>query len=94
MPVVLGTAPEVTAVPGQSPALLIDKAQKNSITTQITLEEQVTAPVSAGQRLGTLTIRAGEQILRQIPMVAEQPVERLTYLQLFLFALRKLSMGA
>lgn len=94
VPVVLGTAPEVTAVPGQSPALLIDKAQKNSITTQITLEEQVTAPVSAGQRLGTLTIRAGEQILRQIPMVAEQPVERLTYLQLFLFALRKLSMGA
>ena len=94
VPVRLGKEPEVAAVPGESPALLIDKSQRNSVSTEITLEEEVTAPVSQGQRLGTMTIRAGEQVLRQVPMVAAAPVGRLSFGELFLFSLKALSMGA
>ena len=82
IPVKLGTEPFVLAVPGQNTPILIDKAQKHLITTQIDLEKQVTAPVSQGQRLGTLTIKAGEQVLGQIPLVADCVVSKLTFGQL------------
>ena len=93
VPVKLGKQGAVNAVAGQEAALLIDKAQKDQVTTQITLEETVTAPVSQGQRLGTMTVKAGEQILAQIPLVAQTGVERLTWGDLFLRVLRRAAMA-
>ena len=89
VPVRLGTAGQVAAVPGENAPILVEKGQKNNITTEYTLEEKVDAPVSKGQRLGTLTVKAGEQILRQIPLVAENKVEKLTFSQLWLEFLKK-----
>lgn len=93
IPVKLGTADSVAAVPSEQSAILIDKAQKSLISYQTSLEESVTAPVSKGQRLGTLTIRAGDQTLAEIPLVAEQTVEKLTFGQMFLKLLRQLVMA-
>ena len=93
IPVKLGTADTVTAELGQFDSMLIDKAQKNLVSTQIELEPEVTAPVSKGQRLGTLSVKAGEQILAQIPLVAAEAVERLTWGQMFLRVLRQLTMS-
>ena len=88
----LGTADSVNAVPADDGSMLIDKGQKNLVTTEVELEPTVTAPVSKGQRLGTMTLRAGEQILAQIPLVAESGVEKLTWGQMFLRLLRKVCM--
>ena len=93
VPVKLGTADVVTAVPSQEQALLIDKAQKNLVSTQVELDPEVTAPVSKGQRLGTATVKAGEQVLCQIPLVAEVAVERLSWGQIFTRVLRQLCMA-
>ena len=88
----LGTADSVNAVPANDGSMLIDKGQKNLVTTEVELEPEVTAPVSKGQRLGTMTVKAGEQILAEIPMVAEAGVEKLTWGQMFLRLLRKVCM--
>jgi len=93
VPVKLGLADTVRAVPGNRDAILIDKSQKNSVSLKAELEESVTAPVSRGQRLGTLTIRSGEQILAQIPLIAEAPVEKCTFGQMFLRVLKAIAMG-
>lgn len=93
VPVKLGIAPSVQAVPTQNPQLLIDKAQLNTVNIQTVLEEEVTAPVSKGQRLGTLTIRSGEQVLSQVPMVAAEAVPKLTWGQLFVKVLKQLAMA-
>jgi D-alanyl-D-alanine carboxypeptidase (penicillin-binding protein 5/6) len=93
IPVKLGTQRSVIAVPGEDAQLLIDKSQKDMVTTDFTLEESVTAPVSRGQRLGTMTVRAGEQILMEIPMVAETGVSRITWGELFLKLLGRLAMA-
>ncbi|HIT34519.1 MAG TPA: D-alanyl-D-alanine carboxypeptidase [Candidatus Faecousia intestinigallinarum] len=90
----LGKEQLAKAVPGQLDALLIDKSQRSQVTTEITLEESVTAPVSQGQRLGTLTVRAGEQVIAQIPLVAEQAIPRLTFWELWALALRKMASSA
>ena len=93
VPVKLGTQDEVLAIAGDENALLIDKAQKSSVTTEIQLEPEVSAPVSKGQRLGTMTVKAGQQILAQIPLVAAEPVGRLTWWQIFGRILRQLALG-
>ena len=94
IPVKLGVSDVVTAVPAAEDAVLLDKGQKNSVTQQVELSESVDAPVSKGQRLGTLYIKAGEQVLKEIPLVAETAVEKLTFWQMFSRILQKLTMAA
>ena len=93
VPVKLGTGDSVGAVPGGEVRLLVEKAQRGAVTSDITLEESVTAPVSRGQRLGTLTVRAGDQVLTQVPLVARDPVARLTLKDIALELLRTAAMA-
>ena len=93
VPVTLGKQDQVAAQLGQEGSILIDKGQKNSVTTEITLEEQLMAPVSQGQKLGTMTVKAGDQVLSEIPLVAAVPVEKLTFGDLFLLILRRAAMA-
>jgi D-alanyl-D-alanine carboxypeptidase (penicillin-binding protein 5/6) len=93
VPVKLGQQNAVAAIPGGDTRLLIDKSQRNDIRYQVDLEESVAAPVSQGQRIGTLTIYAGEQILNQIPMIAKDAVLRKTWGQIFMQILRAITMG-
>ena len=94
VPVKLGTADSVTAEPAEDPTLLMEKAQKNMVTTEIQLDESVNAPVSKGQKLGTLTVKAGEYVLKQIPLVAKEGVGRLTFGQIWSRILQVLTMSA
>ena len=89
----LGAADSVAAVPAGEMSILVDKGQRNTVACEVTLEESVTAPVSQGQRLGTLTVSAGEQILARIPMVAAEPVTRLTTMDLAVRILRQVAMA-
>ena len=90
----LGTAKTVSPQLGEDGTLLVEKSLRSTVTAQVELEETVEAPVSRGQRLGTLTYRSGEQILRQIPLVAEQEVPRLSWKQMFGKVFRRIAMAA
>ena len=93
VPVKLGRAEAVTVQLGDAAGLLIDKAQKSGITTEVTTEESVTAPVSQGQRIGTLTVKAGEQVLSEVPLVAAEGVDRLSWGDLFVKVLMRTAMA-
>ena len=93
VPVKLGTTEYVTAVPAEDAQLLIDKSQRDSVTTQVELEAEIAAPVSKGQRLGTMTIKAGDKILAQVNMVAGESVPKLTLGEIFTLILRKICMA-
>ena len=73
--------------------MLIDKGQRQSVSMSAQLEEEVAAPVSQGQRLGTLTVKAGDQILVQIPLVAAEAVERLSWGDIMVKVLRRAAMA-
>ena len=92
IPVKLGTADFVSAVPSGLDSVLIDKGQKGLVTQETELLETIDAPVSQGQRLGTLYIKAGEQVLKEVPLVAETAVPKLTFGQIFNRLLRTLTM--
>ena len=93
VPVVLGQTGKVQPVASGERELLIDKSLRQSVTREVKLEQSVTAPVSAGQRLGTLTVRAGEEVLAEVPLVAENAVLRLSVKDLAMHLLRRICMG-
>jgi D-alanyl-D-alanine carboxypeptidase (penicillin-binding protein 5/6) len=93
VPVKLGKTATVAAAPAEDVALLIDKAQLNQVNIRVMMEDTVAAPVSRGQRLGTLTVTVGEQILAEIPMVATESVQKKSFWEMFLLVLRKIAMA-
>ena len=93
VPVKLGRSPALSAVLGGETQMLIDKGKKSSVTTEVTLVESVTAPVTKGQVLGTMTVKAGDQLLAEVPLVAAEDVPRLSWGDIFVKVLRKVAMA-
>ena len=54
------------------------------------LPESISAPVQAGQQLGSLTVTGGGQTLLEVPLVAAEAVEALSVPELFLSLLGSL----
>ena len=93
VPVRLGTEAGVDVALQGDASVLIPKAQKAGLTRELQLEEFCTAPVEKGTRLGTLTVRSGEETLLEVPLVAAREVKRKTFRDWLLLVLRKASMA-
>ena len=93
VPVTLGQAESVAAVPENIPQLLVERAKLPDVSAEVSLSPQADAPIVQGQQLGTLTVRAGEEILAEVPLVAENEVPRLTWGQVTVRILRQVAMA-
>ena len=89
----LGREDAVNAVLRGDNAILVEKGARGGIQTEVSLEEQVSAPVSEGQRLGTMTLRTGDRVLAELPLVAERKVERVNWGDLFIRILKRVAMA-
>lgn len=89
----LGQMEEITPVPQSTTPVLLEKAQTGGLTRDIQLSPTVSAPVVEGQTLGTLTLKSGETVLAEVPLVADGAVSRLRWGDLFLQLLRHLWMA-
>lgn len=94
IPVRLGREETLTPVLQQTAPILIEKGLQAAVSRSVSLCETVTAPVEAGQQLGTLCITANGRELAQIPIVAPAAVERLTAWELTVQLLRRICMSA
>ena len=93
VPVTLGTAAEITPVLADETPILIDKALAAGIETNVRVDGSVTAPVEAGQTLGTLTITSGGQTIAERDLIAPEAVGALRWGDVYLQMLRALCMG-
>ena len=93
VPVRLGTQERVTPVLQTDAPVLVDKALAASAKSTVQLAGQVTAPVEQGQTLGMLTVKAGDQTLAEIPLVAPEPIPALTWWDVFLQMLKTIAAG-
>lgn len=73
--------------------ILVDKAKRTSLSARVELAQLVPAPVEKGQQVGTLTVRCGDEILREIPLTAAEGVERMSWSGLFLRLLQRAVFG-
>ena len=83
VPVLLGEADTVQPVPGRECVILLEKNQAGSVTTQITLADNVAAPVEEGQKLGEISVCVDGEQVDSIDLVASAAVERLSVSDLF-----------
>ena len=79
VPVRLGAEDAVQPVLPDGSTLLVEKTKAGQLTQSVELPAEVEAPVAAGQALGTLTVRAGDEVLLELPLQAEQAVEKLSW---------------
>ena len=79
VPVRLGAEDAVQPVLPSGSTLLVEKTKTGQLTQSVELPAEVEAPVAAGQALGTLTVRAGDEVLLELPLQAEQAVEKLSW---------------
>ena len=93
IPVELGDAPFVTPKLEGDPTILASKEKVNAMETTVELEESLCAPVEAGQQVGRLIVTSNGEVLSELPLVAEETVERLTYWQILERCLRTAFMG-
>ena len=91
--VTLGTVGRIPLQLGEDGQLLVEKARRSAITAELSAEAQVSAPVAKGQRLGTMTVKDGEKVLKEVPLVAGEDVPRLTYWNLFGRVLKRTAMA-
>jgi D-alanyl-D-alanine carboxypeptidase len=52
---------------------------RGAVTTKTDVAREIAAPVSKGQRLGTLTVEQGGRLLAQVPIIAAQSVPTPTF---------------
>lgn len=84
LPVHLGEEDSIALqLPSTGRQALLPKSQVSSLTQEISLPEQIEAPIGAGQQLGTLTVRSGESVVLELPLLAAQAVEKLTWGEMF-----------
>lgn len=89
VPVVMGTADTVQPLAEtENAAVLVEKSKAAALTQTVTLEPQVTAPVTAGQKLGELSVLDGDTPLLTVPLVAAEDVARRDWGQVFTQLLR------
>ena len=91
--VLLGTVDQVQPQPQRTCRLLIRKGEEGLVQTQVTLAQNLEAPVETGQILGQLEVLVDGQLRDTIPIVSAQSVDRLTIPGIFQRMLRQLTMA-
>lgn len=83
IPVVLGVESEICGVLNDGGKVLINKGDLSKIKTETELCDKVTAPVKAGQKLGSMKVYCGDNLISEIPIVTNNAVKRKTYGNIF-----------
>ena len=71
-----GVDKEVGVVAGDSCSTLVKKGQEDNITKEIKIDETITAPIEAGQKIGTMTISRDGEVIAGIDLNASSTVEK------------------
>ena len=71
-----GVDKEGGVVAGDSCSTLVKKGQEDNITKEIKIDETITAPIEAGQKIGTMTISRDGEVIADIDLNASSAVEK------------------
>jgi len=84
VPVKLGKVSYIQPVIDGETGVLLKKSEAAGITKSVELAESIDAPVAAGQRLGTLTVRDKDsKIIAELPLISADAVAKLNWWEIF-----------
>ncbi len=84
VPVVLGKSKTVQPVASDIQKVLIPKANAGDIRCDIELCDDISAPVYAGDILGSATVYCGDEIIYSYDLKAADTVQKLSFFEIFL----------
>ena len=90
VPVRLGETERVALTPGENAAAVVPRAALGELVSSLELPESVAAPVAAGDALGQLTLRRGDEVLARVPLLAAGDVAHIRLLPVWGALLRAL----
>ena len=93
IPVWGGTTAAVMPVTEKT-GFLLTKADAAGLETEVSLSEELTAPVEAGQRVGAVRYKQGDRVILELPVTAGEAVPALDFSALFFRLCRLLFTGA
>lgn len=89
LPVSMGQAEQVSlTLPEEGVTTLVEKGRVSALERRVDLPSSLTAPVAAGQTVGTLTLLDGETEVLTVPILAAEDVPRRSWSGLFAQLLR------
>ena len=89
LPVSMGQAEQVSlTLPEEGVTALVEKGRVSALERRVDLPSSLTAPVAAGQTVGTLTLLDGETEVLTVPILAAEDVPRRNWSGLFAQLLR------
>lgn len=77
IPVNKGISSNVDAILENDAGTLIEKGKENDIEQNLMLEENISAPITSGQKLGEITFSLNGEILSSINIIAKNNVEKI-----------------
>jgi len=92
IPVRLGARAAVEPVITENCKLIVENGS-GEYRRELTLAEELIAPVEQGEQVGILSVYNGDTLVREIPVLANTAVERLGFSQVFLKLLGRLTMN-
>ena len=89
LPVSMGQVEQVSlTLPEEGVTTLVEKGRVSALERRVDLPSSLTAPVAAGQTVGTLTLLDGETEVLTVPILAAEDVPRRSWSGLFAQLLR------
>ena len=79
VPVTGGVERQVEVICQPPEGILIEKGKLEAITQDVILPESVAAPVAAGQELGSIAVCVEGERVSEYPILAAEPVERMSF---------------
>jgi D-alanyl-D-alanine carboxypeptidase (penicillin-binding protein 5/6) len=74
-----GKLPEVALALPKDVRMTLPRGRVNDLKANVHVNETITAPIAAGQELGSLTIELDGKIINTQPLIAMQPVEEASF---------------
>ena len=84
-----GVTDNVNAIYEDTPSFLIKKGQDSQITYDINIPDIIQAPISKGEKLGTVTYSLNGEILKTVNVVAENDVKKIEIFSMFEYIFEK-----
>lgn len=83
--VLKGTDKTLELVYEKDSGILIKKSSSTDVTQEIVLNENITAPITAGEVLGTVHFYLDNELLDSVNLVAKDDVKKLSFFSMYLY---------
>ena len=85
-----GTKEKLSLSYGKTAPITVAKGKSGDISWEITLPEEIPAPVSQGEELGSVDFVLDGDILLSVPVTASEEIEKMSFFNAFFMLFQEL----